>query len=172
MKVQVTRFVAAALFSCLAIVSSPGHAAQGGQDPAIANQPPGTIIVRTSQRRLYLVTSQGQAISYPVGVGRAGKQWSGTTEIVSMHFEPAWVVPAEIRRDHPSMPEVIPFGSPRNAMGAAAMMLGVKQYAIHGTNNPKSIGGFVSYGCIRMHNKDVLDLFGRVGVGTRVVVTR
>jgi lipoprotein-anchoring transpeptidase ErfK/SrfK len=172
MKLVVIRFVAAAVLFSLAIASTPGRAAQQALDASIASQPPGTIVVKTSQRRLYLVTSQGQAISYRVGVGRVGKQWTGTTEIVSMHFEPAWVVPAEIRRDRPSLPEVIPFGSPRNAMGAAAMMLGVKQYAIHGTNNPSSIGGFVSYGCIRMHNKDVLDLYRRVGVGTRVVVTR
>jgi lipoprotein-anchoring transpeptidase ErfK/SrfK len=168
MQRAVVRLIAAVLFS-LAIFSTQGYAAQ---DPVIASQPPGTIIVKTSQRRLYFVTSEGQAISYSVGVGRANKQWSGTTQIVSMHYRPAWVVPAEVRRDHPKMPEVIPYGSPRNAMGEAAMMLGVKQYAIHGTNNPKSIGGFVSYGCIRMHNKDIVDLFGRVGVGTRVVVTR
>jgi lipoprotein-anchoring transpeptidase ErfK/SrfK len=171
MKLVGIRFVAAVLFS-LAIVSTPGHAAQQALDASIANEPPGTIVVKTSQRRLYLVTSEGQAISYRVGVGRVGKQWTGTTHIVSKHIRPAWAPPEDIRRDRPSLPELIPAGSPSNPMGAAALVLAGDQYAIHGTNNPSSIGGFVSYGCIRMHNKDVLDLYQRVGVGTRVVVTR
>jgi lipoprotein-anchoring transpeptidase ErfK/SrfK len=108
----------------------------------------------------------------PVGVGRAGKQWSGTSFIISKRIRPAWSPPAEIRRDRPSIPDVIPAGSPRNPMGAAALVLAHDEYAIHGTNNPGSIGGFVSYGCIRMHNHDIMDLFGRVSVGTPVIVTR
>jgi lipoprotein-anchoring transpeptidase ErfK/SrfK len=144
--------------------------AQAAQDRSIVNEPPGTIIVRTAQRRLYLVVSEGHAISYPVGVGRAGKQWSGTSYIASKHIQPAWSPPQEIKRDRPSLPDVIPAGSPRNPMGAAALVLAHGQYAIHGTNAPSSIGGFVSYGCIRMYNKDVLDLYERVSVGTKVVV--
>ena len=144
--------------------------AQAAQDRSITSESPGTIIVRTAQRRLYLVVSEGRAISYPVGVGRAGKQWSGTSYIASKHIQPAWSPPAEIRRDRPGLPEVIPAGSPRNPMGAAALVLAHGQYAIHGTNAPSSIGGFVSYGCIRMYNKDVMDLYERVSVGTRVVV--
>jgi len=172
MKCYVIRLVAGAmLFSLLGL---PFAVPEGQAAPvaSIANEPPGTIIVNTTERRLYLVTSAGQAISYPVGVGRAGRQWSGATTIVSKHVKPAWIPPAAVRRDKPSLPDLIPAGSPRNPLGAAAMMLGRGQYAIHGTNQPSSIGGYVSYGCIRMHNKDILDLFDRVQVGTRVVVTR
>ena len=133
---------------------------------------PGTIIVKTSERRLYYVTGEGQAIRYPVGVGRAGKTWSGTAYIDGKHIRPARSPPDEIRHDKPGMPEVIPGGSPRNPMGAAALTLDHGQYAIHGTNSPGSIGHFVSYGCIRMHNADIMDLYDRVSVGTNVVVLR
>jgi lipoprotein-anchoring transpeptidase ErfK/SrfK len=131
---------------------------------------PGTIIVRTKERRLYLVTGAGQAISYPVGVGRIGKQWAGTSYISGKFTHPAWSPPAEVRRDKPNLPQVIPGGSPGNPMGVAAMTLAGGEYAIHGTNQPNSIGRFVSYGCIRMLNEDITDLFSRVSVGTRVVV--
>jgi len=156
-----------AFFVVLSHPSSPIHAAQVA---AVASESPGTIVVSTSQRRLYLVVSEGHAVSYPVGVGRAGKQWSGTSYIASKHLRPAWSPPEEIKHDRPTLPNVIPSGSPRNPMGAAALVLAHGQYAIHGTNAPGSIGGFVSYGCIRMYNKDILDLYARVGVGTRVVV--
>ena len=131
---------------------------------------PGTIIVRTRERRLYYVTGVGQAISYPVGVGRVGKQCSGTSYISGKYTHPAWSPPAEVRRDKPYVPHVIPGGSPANPMGVAAMTLGGGEYAIHGTNQPNSIGHFVSYGCIRMFNEDIRDLYSRVSVGTRVVV--
>src|SRR5947208_598882 len=132
----------------------------------------GTVVVRTTERRLYYVLGDGRAIRYPVGVGRAGKQWAGVTRIDGKYVAPAWSPPAVVKRDKPSLPDVIPGGSPRNPMGAAALTLAGGEYAIHGTNAPGSIGGFVSYGCIRMHNADILDLFGRVSVGTTVVVTR
>ena len=133
----------------------------------------GTVVVKTSERALYYVLGNGKAVRYPVGVGRAGKQWTGTAYINSKQLRPAWSPPAEVKRDKPSLPNVIPGGSPGNPMGAAAMTLsGGGEYAIHGTNNPGSIGGFVSYGCIRMYNADVLDLYNRVGWGTTVVVTR
>jgi lipoprotein-anchoring transpeptidase ErfK/SrfK len=130
----------------------------------------GTIVVRTGERRLYYVMGQGRAVRYPVGVGRADKQWFGTTSVASKHIRPAWSPPAEIRRGRPAW--VIPSGSPRNPMGAAALVLAHNELAIHGTNNPGSVGGFVSWGCIRMHNADIMDLYNRVGVGTRVVFTR
>jgi lipoprotein-anchoring transpeptidase ErfK/SrfK len=94
---------------------------------------PGTIIVRTQERRLYYVTGAGQAISYPVGVGRVGKQWSGTSYISGKYTHPAWSPPAEVRRDKPHLPQVIPGGSPGNPMGVAAMTLSGGEYAIHGT---------------------------------------
>ncbi len=133
---------------------------------------PGTIVVKTSERRLYFVFGNGQAIRYPVGVGRAGKQWTGQSYIDGKYVRPDWSPPAEVRRDKPSLPDVIPGESPRNPMGAAAMTLSGGEYAIHGTNAPDSIGRFVSYGCIRMYNQDIVDLFDRVNVGTPVVVTR
>jgi lipoprotein-anchoring transpeptidase ErfK/SrfK len=130
----------------------------------------GTIIVRTNERQLYYVLGGGQAIRYPVGVGRAGKQWSGTSYINGKYIRPDWSPPAEVRLDHPNLPKVITGGSPRNPMGVAAMSLAGGEYAIHGTNQPGSIGHFVSYGCIRMFNEDIKDLYGRVSVGTEVVV--
>jgi lipoprotein-anchoring transpeptidase ErfK/SrfK len=133
----------------------------------------GTILIRTGERRLYYFTGSGEAIRYPVGVGRAGMQWSGTAFIDGKYIRPAWSPPASIRGDYRSLPPVIPGGSPRNPMGAAAMTLsGGGEYAIHGTNAPGTIGGFVSHGCIRMFNEDIMDLYSRVGIGTRVVVTR
>src|SRR5215207_5072088 len=134
------------------------------------NYSPGTIVVKTSERRLYYVLGNGTAIRYPVGVGKAGKAWTGSAWITGKHWQPAWSPPAEVKRDKPSLPNVIAGGSPRNPMGVAALTLAGGEYAIHGTNRPGSIGGFVSYGCIRMHNRDIADLFGRVNVGTPVVV--
>jgi lipoprotein-anchoring transpeptidase ErfK/SrfK len=133
---------------------------------------PGTIVVKTSERRLYLVVDQGHAVRYPVGVGKAGKQWAGVTQIDGKYRNPAWSPPSEVKHDKPSMPDVIPGGSPRNPMGVAAMTLAGGEYAIHGTNMPGSVGGFVSYGCIRMLNADITDLYQRVSVGTPVVVSR
>ena len=133
---------------------------------------PGTIVVRSSERRLYLVTGYGSALRYPVAVGRIGKQWAGTAMVAGKYVNPAWSPPAEIKRDKPSLPSVIPGGTKGNPMGTRALVLDRGQYAIHGTNNPKSIGTFASYGCIRMQNADIQDLYERVGVGTTVVVTR
>ena len=133
---------------------------------------PGTVLIRTGERRLYLVQRDGTAIRYAVAVGRPGKQWFGDAAIDGKHIEPAWAPPDDVRRDHPNLPDVIPGGSPRNPMGAAALTLNRGEYAIHGTNNPRSIGTSASYGCIRMRNDDVLDLFRRVDVGTPVVVVR
>src|ERR1044072_7589909 len=129
----------------------------------------GTIVVRTNERRLYYVMGDGRAIRYPVGVGKASKQWTGTTRIDGKYVKPAWSPPKEVKRDKPSLPDLIPGGSPRNPMGDAAMTLAGGEYAIHGTNVPSSIGGFVSYGCIRMLHQDVGGFFspGHVGA-TRV----
>jgi lipoprotein-anchoring transpeptidase ErfK/SrfK len=133
---------------------------------------PGTIVVKTSERRLYLVLDAGHAVRYPVGVGKAGKQWAGTTKIDGKYRQPAWAPPADVKRDNPRIPDVIAGGSPANPMGVAAMTLAGGEYAIHGTNRPASIGGYVSYGCVRMYNEDITDLFERVPVGTKVVVTQ
>lgn len=132
----------------------------------------GTIVVKTSRRRLYYVLGDGKAIRYPVGVGRAGMAWAGKTFIDGMYIKPGWSAPASIRKDYTRLPAVVPGGSRRNPMGAAAMTLAGDEYAIHGTNNPASVGHFVSHGCIRMYNSDIMDLYRRVGFGTPVVVLR
>ena len=131
----------------------------------------GTVVIKTGQRRLYFVLTDNTAMQYPVGVGRRGMAWSGTAYVDGKYLKPAWSPPDMIKRENPRIPKVIPSGSPSNPMGAAALTLsGGNQYAIHGTNAPGSVGGFVSHGCIRMYNSDVLDLYGRVGLGTKVVV--
>src|SRR6478672_5000726 len=138
----------------------------------LADYSPGTIVVKTNERRLYLILDTGRAVRYPVGVGKSGKQWAGVTRIEGKYQNPAWSPPSEVKRDKPSIPDMIPGGSPRNPMGVAAMTLAGGEYAIHGTNVPGSVGGFVSYGCIRMLNADITDLYQRVSVGTTVTVTR
>jgi lipoprotein-anchoring transpeptidase ErfK/SrfK len=149
---------------------APAHAREmvAFRDNAAA----GTIVIRTSERRLYYVLGDGRAIRYPVGVGKPGKQWAGQTAIDGKYLHPDWSPPSDVKHDIPSIPNVIRGGAPNNPMGVAAMTLSGGQYAIHGTNRPGSVGGFVSYGCIRMYNQDITDLFGRVSVGTPVVVTR
>src|ERR1700743_2386625 len=136
------------------------------------NYSPGTIVGKTNERRLYLVVDPTHAMRYPVGVGKAGKQWAGTTRISGKYTNPAWAPTGEVSPAGPSLPQGIPGGSPRNPMGVAAMTLAGGEYAIHGTNVPGSVGGFVSYGCIRMLNHDITDLYERVSIGTTVVVTR
>ena len=131
---------------------------------------PGTIVIRTNERRLYLVVGPGQAMRYPVGVGRLGRQWAGTTQIDGKYRNPAWSPPSVVKHDKPGIPDLIPGGSPRNPMGAAALGLDRGNYAIHGTNNPASVGGFVSHGCIRMYNADIMDLYARVPIGAKVAV--
>jgi lipoprotein-anchoring transpeptidase ErfK/SrfK len=133
---------------------------------------PGTIVVVQHERRLYLVTEEGRALRYPVGVGRAGMRWTGVSRIEGKYIKPAWSPPPDIARAEPNLPKVIAGGSPHNPMGVAAMTISGTEYAIHGTNAPSSVGHFVSHGCIRMYNADITDLFGRVSVGTTVVVTR
>ena len=132
---------------------------------------PGTIVIQSGERSLYLITGKDQALKYPVGVGRSGQQWYGNTRIASKHIKPAWKPPESLRGKR-SPDFYIESGSPRNPMGAAALVLADNELAIHGTNNPASIGGLVSAGCIRMHNRDIMDLYGRVSVGTRVVFVK
>ncbi|GJD50364.1 hypothetical protein OPKNFCMD_3103 [Methylobacterium crusticola] len=161
---------AAALVAAAAAMPAAGQARELVAFDAGAA--PGTVVIRTAERRLYFVNGDGTAIRYPVAVGRLGKQWTGYARIDGKYVRPAWSPPAEVKRDNPRLPSVIAGGSPHNPMGAAALTLDRGEYAIHGTNRPGSIGTFASYGCIRMYNQDVADLYGRVAVGTAVVVTR
>jgi lipoprotein-anchoring transpeptidase ErfK/SrfK len=162
----------AAAFCLATAVAAPQGALASPSTVGFSGYAPGTIVVKTSERRLYYVVDAAHALRYPVGVGKAGKKWQGTTHIDGKFLKPAWSPPAEVKRDKPSIPDLIPGGAPNNPMGVAAMTLAGTEYAIHGTNMPGSVGGFVSYGCIRMYNQDITDLFGRVSVGATVVVTR
>jgi lipoprotein-anchoring transpeptidase ErfK/SrfK len=167
------RFAAATIAAVFVILSIPTIASPASAREVVAfngDAEPGTIVVRTQERRLYLVVGRGQAIRYPVGVGRAGWRWAGRAVIDGKYIKPDWAPPPEIARENPRLPKLIPGGSPHNPMGVAAMTLSGGDYAIHGTNNPRSIGGFVSHGCIRMYNRDVMDLYNRVGLGTPVIV--
>jgi len=132
---------------------------------------PGMIVIKQSERRLYFVRGDGTAIRYPVAIGRAGMAWQGETYVRAKYMRPSWSAPDVVRADHPYLTSVIPGGSPRNPMGAAALALGLSEVAIHGTSPSmrRSVGTAVSYGCIRMLNEDVVDLYGRVKVGTPVV---
>jgi lipoprotein-anchoring transpeptidase ErfK/SrfK len=130
---------------------------------------PGTIVIDTGNTALYYVLGQGRAVRYGVGVGREGFTWSGVQTISRKAEWPDWHPPAEMIARQPYLPRFVA-GGPGNPLGARAMYLGSSVYRIHGTNDPSTIGKFVSSGCIRLTNEDVADLFSRVDVGTRVVV--
>ncbi|MEW6639199.1 MAG: L,D-transpeptidase [Pseudomonadota bacterium] len=132
-------------------------------------EPPGTIIIQTSERYLYLVQGNGRALRYGIGVGREGFQWQGLLRISRKAEWPDWTPPAEMIQRQPYLPRFMA-GGPGNPMGARALYLGETVYRIHGTNQPQTIGSAVSSGCFRLVNADVTDLFDRVPVGTKVVV--
>ena len=138
-----------------------------------AKYAPGSIVVQTPERTLYLVTGKGEARRYKVGVGREGFQWSGNATIVNKAEWPTWRPPAEMIKREAEKGHILPTemaGGPQNPLGARALYIGGSIYRIHGTNSPDSIGGAVSSGCIRMMNTDVIDLYDRVKVGARVYV--
>ena len=132
-------------------------------------EPVGTIIVDTQNTYLYLVLGNGKAMRYGIGVGREGFTWSGTERVTRMAEWPDWHPPVEMIERQPYLPRFMA-GGETNPMGARALYLGKTIYRIHGTNQPSTIGSFVSSGCIRLTNEDVIDLYYRVKVGTRVVV--
>jgi lipoprotein-anchoring transpeptidase ErfK/SrfK len=132
-------------------------------------EPPGTIIIDTPNTYLYLTMGHGKALRYGIGVGREGFTWSGTEHISRMKEWPDWFPPQEMIKRQPYLPRFMA-GGETNPLGARAMYLGNTQYRIHGTNQPSSIGTFVSSGCIRLTNEDVEDLYSRVTMGTTVVV--
>ncbi|WP_022721306.1 L,D-transpeptidase [Rhodopseudomonas sp. B29] len=134
-----------------------------------STQPPGTIVIDTAHTYLYYILGGGRALRYGVGVGREGFTWAGTQTITRKAEWPDWHPPAEMIARQPYLPRFMA-GGPGNPLGARAMYLGSTEYRIHGTNDPTTIGKFVSSGCIRLTNEDVEDLFSRVNVGTRVVV--
>ena len=133
------------------------------------NYAPGTIVVNTAERRLYLVLQNGQALRYGIGVGRDGFRWGGVHKITAKKEWPEWTPPSQMIARRPDLPRHMK-GGIENPLGARAMYLGSTLYRIHGSNEPETIGQAVSSGCFRMTNDDVTDLYGRVGVGTTVVV--
>jgi len=155
----------------------PGAMARRQFDPRYAKQivpypgteKAGTIIVDTPSRFLFLVQDDGTAIRYGIGVGRPGFTWAGVKSVTRKAEWPDWVPPKEMLKRRPDLPHFMA-GGPDNPLGARALYLGSSLYRIHGSNEPWTIGQAVSSGCIRMRNEDVTDLYGRVKVGTRVVV--
>ena len=133
------------------------------------NAAPGTLIVSTSERFLYLVLGKDRALRYGIGVGRQGFQWSGMVTITRKTEWPDWTPPPEMIQRQPYLPRFMA-GGPGNPLGARAMYLGATVYRIHGTNQPETIGQSISSGCFRLANGDIVDLYDRVPVGTKVVV--
>ena len=130
---------------------------------------PGTVIINTPERLLYLIEPAGKAIRYGIGVGRPGFTWAGVKTVTMKKEWPDWRPPEEMLHRKPELPHFMP-GGPENPLGARALYLGDTLYRIHGSNEPWTIGSQVSSGCIRMRNEDVIDLYNRVPVGTRVIV--
>jgi lipoprotein-anchoring transpeptidase ErfK/SrfK len=160
-------FIAFVLVFAL-VAASMAHSATNERGMvAFSGFRPGTIVVRTGERSLYFVIDEQRALRFPVGVGRTGKAWTGMAQVEGKFVRPAWQAPDEMGGG-----PVIPGGAANNPMGAAALTLRGGEYAIHGTNRPDSIGRFVSHGCIRMHNRDIVELYRLVPVGTPVIVER
>lgn len=129
----------------------------------------GTVVVNTGEKFLYLVLGKGKALRYGIGTAKDGFEWSGTHRITRKAEWPGWTPPAEMRKRRPDLPAHME-GGLNNPLGARALYIGATLYRIHGTNEPWTIGGDVSSGCIRMVNDDVIDLYGRVKIGAKVVV--
>jgi lipoprotein-anchoring transpeptidase ErfK/SrfK len=130
---------------------------------------PGTIVINTAERRLYLVLGNDQALRYGIGVGRVGFTWSGVKTVTSKREWPSWTPPQQMLRRRPDLPRFMA-GGPDNPLGARALYLGSTLYRIHGSNEPETIGQAVSSGCFRLTNEDVVDLYDRVKVGATVIV--
>ncbi|ODT72154.1 MAG: hypothetical protein ABS75_04995 [Pelagibacterium sp. SCN 63-23] len=133
------------------------------------NYKPGTIVIETGERRLYLVLEDGKAMQYGIGVGRDGFRWAGTHRITRKAEWPGWTPPPAMRKRVPDLPAFMP-GGPDNPLGARALYIGSTLYRVHGTSEPWTIGQAVSSGCIRLTNDDVIDLYERVKVGASIVV--
>jgi lipoprotein-anchoring transpeptidase ErfK/SrfK len=132
---------------------------------------PGQIVVSFGDRRLYLVTRAGEAISYPIAIPRDEDRWEGDTVVSNKRVNPSWTPTPTMMAENPRLPRWVPGGHPMNPLGVRALYLGSSAYRIHGTDAPWTIGTAVSKGCIRMYNQDVLDLYPRVAIGAKVTVT-
>ncbi len=190
------RLTALAILIATAVIGVTPHAFAQGREMNIGDQPgyvpnaadeelppefkrtavlyrtteaPGTIIVHTSERYLYVVQGNGRALRYGIGVGREGFQWQGLLKISRKQEWPDWTPPPEMIARQPYLPRFMA-GGPGNPMGARALYLGATIYRIHGTNQPQTIGSAVSSGCFRLVNADVIDLYERIPIGTKVIV--
>lgn len=145
----------------------------GGRQTVAFNEQysPGQIIVSFGDRRLYLITKRGQAISYPIAIPREDAKWEGVTNVSMKRENPDWRPTPTMLKKNPKLPSWVPGGHPMNPMGVRALYLGSSTYRIHGTDAPWTIGTAASAGCIRMYNEDVLDLYPRTKVGAKVTVT-
>ena len=181
-KTHLTRLAVAAALMAPAVLAAPSSASaqsifydwNGGTRQSVAVGPqlaPGQIIVSFGDRRLYHVVARGRAVSYPIAIPREQSRWEGTTSVSMKRINPSWTPTPTMRQENPTLPTYVPGGHPRNPLGVRALYLGSSSYRIHGTDAPWTIGQPVSKGCIRMFNEDVLDLYGKINVGTKVVVT-
>ena len=132
---------------------------------------PGQIVASFSDRRLYLITRPGEAISYPIAIPRQQSRWQGVMAVSDKRVNPSWTPTPSMLAENPRLPRWVPGGHPMNPLGVRALYLGSSAYRIHGTDAPWTIGQPVSKGCIRMYNQDVIDLYNRVRIGTRVIIT-
>jgi lipoprotein-anchoring transpeptidase ErfK/SrfK len=162
-------FSKTALLVFLLVTVAIPSAAKPMQSSALGKYSVGSIIIQTSERKLLFVRGENDIITYKIAVGRQGRKWTGSTLISRKVLDPAWAPPPNIRKDNPRFPALVKAG-PNNPLGVAVLVLGDGTYGIHGTNRPETIGTFASYGCFRMYNKDILDLFSRVAIGTSVTV--
>ncbi len=191
---NIIRFLSLAAVAASLLFAAPHHAFAQGREMNIGDQPgyvpdseeidpeyrrtavlyrtteaPGTIIINTSERFLYLIQGNGRALRYGIGVGREGFQWQGLQKITRKQEWPDWTPPPEMIARQPYLPRFMA-GGPGNPMGARALYLGATVYRIHGTNQPQTIGSAISSGCFRLVNADVSDLYERVPVGTKVII--
>ena len=132
---------------------------------------PGQLVVSFGDKRIYHVVAKGKAVSYPIAIPREQSRWSGVTNVSMKRVNPSWTPTPTMRAENPRLPTFVPGGHPQNPMGVRALYLGSSSYRIHGTDAPWTIGQNVSKGCIRMHNEDVIELYNKVPVGTKVTVT-
>ena len=184
---KITSRVAAALATLAAamILQAPSASAQfwdwgggsmiggSGQETVrfTASFKPGQVVVSFGDRKLYYISGPGQAIAYPIAIPRDQSRWQGVMSVSEKRVNPSWTPTPTMMRENPKLPNWVPGGHPMNPLGVRALYLGSSAYRIHGTDAPWTIGQPVSKGCIRLYNQDVIDLYNRVGVGTKVTVT-
>jgi lipoprotein-anchoring transpeptidase ErfK/SrfK len=156
------------------LFGGPGTSFSGSGSTTVrfpATYAPGQIVISFGDRRLYYIVAKGKAISYPIAIPKDEARWSGVLSVSAKKVNPEWTPTADMRRENPKLPAYVPGGHPRNPLGVRALYLGNTLYRIHGTDAPWLIGQEVSHGCVRMLNDDVVDLYNRARVGTRVTVT-